>query len=168
MTPRMKPAWTALAAVLALGPAIAMAQYSPTREDSAQLKADQSALTTERAQLATDINTRKADKAEGKMAAESRDSMRVFRDQQAIRGEHKDIAADQPGSLQSKVDKKELGHEQAKLKSDEHRERMDRAEGRMAATSPDGEKIYQDRVAVRGQQRAIATDRADLKADSKQ
>ena len=42
------------------------------------------------------------------MAAESKDAERVYKDQQAIKGEKKDIAADKPGSLQMKSDKAAL------------------------------------------------------------
>jgi len=147
MTFRTHTPLIAAAVLLALGPTLSMAQTTPKQEDRAQLNADLASLASERAQLSTDTQARKADKAEGKMAAESRDSMRVYRDRKAVRGEAKDLRADQPGSLQSKMDRKDRKQEQAKLTTDEQRLKNDRAHGRMVATSPDGEKIYRDQQA---------------------
>lgn len=166
MTFRKHTPVIAIAALLALGPTWAMAQTTAKQEDRAQLNADLASLATERAQLSTDTQARKADKAEGKMAAESRDAMRVYHDRKDIRGEAKDLKTDKPGSLQSKMDRKDRQQEQAKLKTDEQRLQRDRAHGRMAATSPDGEKIYQDKQAIKGQEQAIANDTARVKADS--
>ena len=154
------------AALLALAPTLAMAQAAPRQEDRAQLNTDLASLATERAQLSPDTQARKADKAEGKMAAESRDSMRVYRDRQAVRGEAKDLKVDQPGSPQAKMDRTDRHQAKAKLKGDEQRLQRDRQHGRMAATSPDGEKIYQDKQAIKGQEQAIAQDTARVKADN--
>jgi hypothetical protein len=61
---------------------------------SLQMKADKAALQRQIKQLEAAEARLKADKAEGKMAAESKDSLRVYEDKQAIKGEKKDIAAD--------------------------------------------------------------------------
>ena len=75
MTFRMHTPLIAVAALLALGPSLAMAQTTPRQEDRAQLNADLASLAVERAQLTTDTQARKADRVEGKMAAESRDAL---------------------------------------------------------------------------------------------
>ncbi len=168
MTFRMHTPLIAVATVLALGPALAWAQVTPQQEDRAQLNGDLASLAVERAQLSTDTHTLKADRTEGKMAAESRDAMRVYHDRQDIRGENKDLKTDSPRSLQAKEDRMERRHDQTQLKTDEQRLRQDRRHGRMAATSPDAEKIYQDKQAIAGQEQAAATDTAHLKADNSQ
>lgn len=61
---------------------------------SLQMKSDKAALHRQIKRLEAAEARLKADKAEGKMAAESKDSERVYKDQQAIKGEKKDIAAD--------------------------------------------------------------------------
>ena len=61
---------------------------------SLQMKSDKAALHRQIKRLESAEARLKADKAEGKMAAESKDSERVYKDQQAIKGEKKDIAAD--------------------------------------------------------------------------
>ena len=165
MTIRMQRRWCAVAGGLTLGLPSAWAQVTPRQEDAAQLKADEASLARERAQQTTDAKALKSDKAGGKMAAESKDSMRVYRDKQAIKGEKKDIASDREGSMQRKVDKTELKHEKAKLTADQRRQQRDDKHGRMDATSPDAEKVYQDQQAIQGQERAIAADKAQLKTE---
>jgi hypothetical protein len=59
-----------------------------------QMKADRAALRIEEKLLVADKATLRADKAEGKMAAQSEDSERVYRDLQSINGEKRDIADD--------------------------------------------------------------------------
>lgn len=166
MTFRMHTPLIAVAAILALGPSLALAQITPRQEDRAQLNADLASLALERAQLSTDTQARKADHAEGKMAAESRDALRVDHDRLAIQGEAMDLKADQPGTPQRRMDRADRRQEQAQLKTDEQRLDQDRQHGRMAATSADGEKIFQDRQAIKGQEQAIAHDTARLKADN--
>ena len=61
---------------------------------SLQMKADKAALKRQIKRLEAAEARMKADKAEGKMAAESKDSEKVYKDQQAVKGEKKDIAAD--------------------------------------------------------------------------
>ncbi|MBS0389773.1 MAG: hypothetical protein JSR23_01265 [Proteobacteria bacterium] len=162
MSLRTQTSLLAVAAALTLGIPSAWAQVTPKQEDAAQLKADEASLARERAQDAKDVKALKADKAEGKMSAESKDSMRVYRDKQSIRGEKKDMAADRKGSLQGKEDKTELKQDKARLKADAHRQQRDNKHGRMAATSPDAEKVYQDQQAIKGQEKAIAEDKAKL------
>jgi hypothetical protein len=45
--------------------------------------------------------------------------------------------------------------------------KADKKEGKMAAESKDAEKVYKDKQAVKGQQKDIAADKANLKADQK-
>ncbi len=166
MTLHMSTGLMVVAAALTLGGATgAWAQVTPRQEAAAQLKADEAALARERGQLTRDARQLKADKAEGRMAAESKDSMRVYQDRQAIQGEKKDIATDGKGSLQRKEDKAALTQDEARLKADARRQQHDDRHGRMAATSPDAEKVYQDRQAIKGQEKAIADDQARLRAE---
>lgn len=167
MRVRMQTSLLALAAALTLGLPSAWSQVTKAQEDAAQQKADQAALTRERAQRATDAKALKSDKAEGKMAAESKDSLRVYRDKQALRGEKKAIASDKAGTLQRKEDKSELKQDKTKLSLDEQRLQRDDKHGRMAATSADAEKVYRDQQAIKGEKKAIAQDQANLRADSK-
>ncbi|MEA3155504.1 MAG: hypothetical protein QOK44_3093, partial [Betaproteobacteria bacterium] len=81
------------------------------KEDQAQSKADDSGVARERARLQVDQKTLGADTRSGKMAAESPDSEKVYRDRQAIRGEKKDIAGDKAGSLQEQSDRTALQRE---------------------------------------------------------
>lgn len=166
MSMRMHIPAIAAAAVLALGSTLAWAQVTPRQEDRAQLNSDLASLAMERAKLSADTQTLKADRAEGKMAAESRDSLRVYHDRQDIKGETQDLRADPARSLQAREDRMELRHDRTQLKRDEQRLRHDSHHGLMAATSPDAERVYQDRLAIAGQERAIATDTAHLKADN--
>ncbi|MBS0303327.1 MAG: hypothetical protein JSR16_14340 [Proteobacteria bacterium] len=64
------------------------------------------------------------------------------------------------------MDRADRMQEQAKLHVDEQQLKRDRRHGRMAATSPDGEKIYVDQQAIKGQEQAIADDTARVKADN--
>jgi hypothetical protein len=61
---------------------------------SLQWKADRAALRIEEKLLAADKAALRTDKIDGKMAAQSEDSERVYQDLQSINGEKKDIAAD--------------------------------------------------------------------------
>lgn len=166
LTLRNRGAMFAIASLLAAAPALVCAQPAAAQEDAAQLKADQAALAQERVQRNVDAQILKADQSEGKMAAESRDSLRIYRDRQDIRGEKADIAHDANPSLQRKADRSALKAERAKLKADQQRLQRDRKHGRMAATSPDAERLYKDQQAIRGQERAIARDEAQLRRDS--
>ena len=53
------------------------------------------------------------------------------------------------------------------LKADEAKEKADRAAGRMAAQSPDGERIYKDQQAIKGEKKDIVADAAKMKADQR-
>jgi hypothetical protein len=64
------------------------------RPGSLQLKADKLALRGEEKQLAADRARLRADRLDGKMAAQSKDSEKAYDDLQFIHGEKKDIAAD--------------------------------------------------------------------------
>jgi len=157
----------AAAATLTLGAAGAWAQVSPTQEDRSQLAADRAALARERSAAAADEARLRRDKAEGRMAAESKDSMRVYRDQRAIAGIKKDLAHDHPGTPQEKTDRAFLAREHKALASDTKRLERDRAQGRMDAISPDAARVQQDRRAIAGQEKAIAEDKAELRADQR-
>ena len=89
--------------VFAAGNAVVQSTAA-VKEDQAQTKADASALARERAQLKVDEKTLRADTRSGRMAAESPDEEKLYRDRQAIKGEEKDLARDKPGSLQRKAD----------------------------------------------------------------
>lgn len=164
MSIRMHTTMIAIASTLALMPALASAQVTPRQEDHAQLKADQAALQGERAQLKSDTATLRAGKAKGQMAAESRDTLRIHNDRQDIRSKTKDLAADTARPQRRQADRAELTADQAKLKTDQRQRHFDKLHGRMAATSPDAEKVYRDQQAIRGQEKAIASDQASLRA----
>jgi len=153
------------ATLFALGSMAASAATTAMQDDSAQLKADQYSVVREDAKAAKDETRLHKDKQEGRMAAQSKDSMRVYHDQQNLKGIKKDIASDHPASAQLKEDHKFQNAEQAKLKTDAHRLTRDRKEGRMAAVSPDAEKVYQDKQAIKGQEKAVATDETKLRKD---
>jgi hypothetical protein len=158
----------AVAAALALPAVTASAKSSPAlTQDTAQLKADQAALQSELQQIRADRATLKADKAEGKLAAESADSERVYRDQLALQGDKKDIAADTPGSLQMKTDRAQLKSYEQKLSTDERTLGADAREGRMAAVSKDAKALYEDQLAAKGERKDIEADMARLIADRK-
>jgi hypothetical protein len=101
------------------------------------------------------------------MAAESPDEEKIYRDRQAVSGARKDVAGDEPDSLQRKSDTTTLRRENEISNADARRWAADSDSGRMAAESPDAEKVYRDQQAVKRQENAIATDRARLKADQK-
>lgn len=143
------------------------AASAAVREDKAQLKEDHSALAQEKAQLKADRQTLEADSSAGKMAAESADAERLYKDHKYIRGERKDLARDTAGSLQQKADKTALAREDAQLKVDQKTLSADTWSGRMAAESPDAERVYKDRQAIKRQEKAISSDRAELTDDRK-
>ncbi len=60
---------------------------------SLQMRSDKTALHRQIKRLEAAEARPKADTEEGKMAAESKDAEKVYKDQQAIKGEKKDIAA---------------------------------------------------------------------------
>lgn len=70
-------------------------QIAADKAGSLQMTADKAALQRKLKRLELAEARLKAHKASGKMAAESKDSMKVYKDQQAIKGEKKDIASDQ-------------------------------------------------------------------------
>lgn len=158
----------AIAAIFVFSPVAAIAQSSPAvKEDKAQLKTDESALHREQKRLKSDRSTMKSDRMEGKMAAESKDAERVYKDRQGIKGEYKDISADKPGSPQMKADKSALQREEKQLNTAESRMKADKAEGKMAAESRDAEKVYKDSQAIKGERKDIAADKAKLGSDRK-
>jgi len=72
---------------------------------SLQMQADRAALQRQIQRLQLAEARLKADREEGKMAAMSSDAERVYKDEQAIKGENKDIAADQ---AKLKTDRRKL------------------------------------------------------------
>lgn len=156
----------AVAAALALASLTAAAQpAAAVKQDALQLKADQEALQDELRQLKADEAKLESDAASGRMSATSSDSYEVYLDRRAIAGEKKDIARDRPGSLQMKTDREALDRQVAQLRLDEKHLKSDAAEGRLAATSPDAQRVYDDRRAIKAERIQIAADRARLQAD---
>ena len=64
------------------------------KSGSVQMKEDETALAREEHKLDTDTKNLKADTEEGKMAAQSKDAERVYKDRQAINGARKDFTSD--------------------------------------------------------------------------
>lgn len=155
------------AAFIFAGVAVAAEPSTAVKEDQAQLASDRVALQRLIKRLEADETKLKADKASGKMAAESKDSAKVFEDQQAVKGAKGAIAADKPGSLQMASDKATLQRALARLDSDQATLKADKASGKMAAESKDSAQVYKDQQAVKGEKKNIATDKTNLKADLK-
>jgi hypothetical protein len=99
-------AWMPVAAVvLAFGAATAAAKTSlEVKGDQAQLMSDKAALQRYEKQMKADGATLRADTASGRMAAMSPDSESVYQDRRYIKGERKDIVADE---AKLKTDRKE-------------------------------------------------------------
>jgi hypothetical protein len=76
-------------------------------------------------------------------------------------------AAVKEDQAQSKADESALARERARLRADEKTLRADTESGKMAAESPDGEKVYKDRRAIKGEANDITTDRKKLQSDRK-
>jgi len=132
------------------------------RENAAQLKADEAALQRQLKRLQDDQATLKKDTVSGRMSAESKDAYAVYRAKEAVKGERKDIAADKAGSLQMKTDEDALHREVRRLELAEARLKADTQEGKMAAESADAERVYQDQLAVKAEQKQIMADKAKL------
>lgn len=64
------------------------------KASSLQMKSDEAVLQRQVRRLEAAEARLKPDTEEGKMAAESKDAEKVYKDQQAVKGEKKDIAAD--------------------------------------------------------------------------
>jgi len=158
----------AISAVFAFSAITAFAQPALTvREDAAQLKSDKVALHRQIRRLEADEARLKADTASGRMSAESKDAYEIYLDKQAANGEKKDIAADKAASLQMKEDKEALHRQLKRLELAEKRIKADAKEGKMAAESPDAERVYKDRQAMKAEKMEIAADQTKLKADEK-
>ena len=158
----------AIAAAFAFSAVTAFAQPSlAVKEDAAQLKSDKAALHRQIKRLEADEKRLNADTTSGRLSAESKDAYEVYLDQQAVKGEKKDIAHDKAASLQMKADKEALHRQLKRLDLAEKRLKADAKEGKMAAESPDAEKVYKDRLAAKGEKKEIAADLTKLKADEK-
>jgi uncharacterized membrane protein YkoI len=161
----------ALAGTVALAPLAFAAGATPAqlsaavKEDRAQLKADDSALARDEARLRADQDKLRADTRSGRMSAMSDDAEKIYKDRQYVEGQEKDIARDNPGSLQMKSDREALRSEERRLAFDQTTQRSDARAGRMSAMSDDGERVYRDRQAVKAEERQILADRAKLTAD---
>lgn len=155
----------ALAATFALtaGPAVAGPSIA-RQEAQLQLKADQAGQASEQLKLKADEQTLKADTRSGRMAAESPDAEKVYRDQMYLKGEKKDLAADKSGSLQMKEDKTALASDRQQLKMDRTMLAADTRSGKMAAESKDADAVYNDHQYLRGEKKDIAADKAKLEA----
>lgn len=149
-------------AAIACSGIAAVASPIAVRENAAQLKADEAALQRQLRRLQDDQATLKADTMSGRMSAESKDAYAVYRAEQAVKGERKDIAADKAGSLQMKADEDGLHREVRRLELAEARLKADTQEGRMAAESADAERVYQDQLAVKAEQKQIMADKTEF------
>jgi hypothetical protein len=136
-------------------------------QEQLQLKADKAALHRQIKRLEADEARWKADQAEGRMSAMSKDAYEVYMGKKATMGEAKDIVNDKAFSLQMNVDKSALQRQIKQLETAEARLKTDKAEGRMAAESKDSERVYRDKQDIKGEKKDIATDKANLKADQK-
>ncbi len=151
-----------------------------------QMAAEKASLQRALKRLEADEATLKADKASGKMAAESTDSLNVYNDQQDVKGAKKVITDDKSkmqadkkagkeGNAQMKAqmqaqmasDKAGLQRVLKRLEADEATLKADKASGKMAAESPDSFKGYQDQQDVKGVKKVIADDKAKMQADTK-
>jgi cell division protein FtsB len=157
----------ATAAVLVSAVASAAIPFSPVRQDAAQLQADEAALQRQVKRLESDHATLEADTASGRMSATSEDAYQVYSATKAVSGEKKDIAADEPGSLQLKADKAALDRELRRLDAAEARLKADTAEGKMAAESADSERVYQDRQALKAEEAQVTDDVRKLGLDER-
>lgn len=158
----------AVAVALALSSVTAAAQpAAAVKQDALQLKADKEALHGELRQLKADEAKLESDAASGRMSAMSSDSYEVYLDRRAIAGEKIDIARDKPGSLQMRADREALDRQVAQLRLDEKHLKSDAAEGRLAATSPDAQRVYDDRQAIKAERIQITADQARLRADER-
>ena len=167
MTHAIRLSSLALASALSLVSAATWAQTSSAVQDKAQLKADQTSLAQDKAAAAKDEAALRTDKADGRMAGQSRDAMRVHTDRQDIKGLKKDLASEHKPSPQRKADRANLRHEKTKLAHDQATLKSDSKRGLMAATSPDREKVYRDRQAIKGEEKDLAADKAALAKDAK-
>lgn len=157
-----------VALALAFAVSTAVAQPSLTvKEDEMQLKADKAGLQRQIKRLEADEARWKEDQAEGKMSAMSKEAYKVYMMKKSVLGEAKDIVNDKAFSLQMKADKAALQRQVKRLEVLEARLKEDKAEGRMSAESRDAERVYQDKQAVKGYKKDIATDKADLNAAEK-
>ncbi len=158
----------AVTAALAFTSVVANSQSSmEARQDRAQLKSDEAALQRALKRLDVDEARLKADKASGKMSAESKDSEKIYNDQQAVKGEKSVIASDVPGSLQMKADKEALHRAIKRLAADQAMLKSDKRSGKMAAESKDSANVYSDQQSVKAEQKQTAADKAELKAIKK-
>lgn len=157
----------AVASIATMGSASAWANTTPVQERRVQLKADQVSLAAEKSQFVKDQVALNYDRAHDIMLADSPDSMRVYRDEKAINGAKKDLTVDPLHSKQMRTDQAYLKSEESKLNTAQHELKRDANAGRMSATSPDAEKVYQDKLAIRGQKMALATDKTQLRTDLK-
>lgn len=162
-------ACTAATAFLALGSSAVFAadtaQPLQLKEDLMQLHADKQALQRQLNRLDADQARMKADAAEGRMSAESRDAYKVYATEQAIQGEAKAMQADKATSLQMKADKAALQRQIQRLDMAEARLKGDAQSGRMAAQSKDAQQVYRDQQFARGEAAQIAEDRAAVHED---
>ena len=123
------------------------------------MASDKAALQRQMKRLDADETTLKSDSASGRMSAESKDAYAVYMGKQAVAGEEKQIAADKEPSLQMKADRDALQRQIKRLEVAEARLKSDAASGRMAAESKDAEKVYNDKQAIKGEKKDIATDK---------
>lgn len=155
------PAVVAMA--LCAGPAAA-APLALAR-DGAQLKMDLSMLRWERKRYRADEARLKTDAAAGRMAAESKDAFAIYQDERAMRGERHDIAGEKAGLPQWREDEATLHRERGQLANARRQYAADAKAGRLAAVSPDAERVYQDRLAIGAEARQVRADEALVRKD---
>ena len=151
-----------------------------------QMAAEKASLQRALKRLEADEAALKADTASGKMAAESKDSLNVYNDQQDVKGAKKVITDDKSkmqadkkagkeGNAQMKAqmqaqmasDKAGLQRVLKRLEADEATLKADKASGKMAAESQDSIKAYKDQQDVKGVKKVIADDKTKMQADTK-
>ena len=101
------------------------------------------------------------------MSAESEDAFAVYQSRKSVTGESRQLGIDQEGSLQMKSDKDALRRRFKRLELAEARLKADTSEGKMAAESREGEKVFRDKVGVNGEKKATAIEKSNMKADER-
>ena len=153
--------------ILLAGAVSVHAQTSAAQEDKAQLKSDQTALTQEQQKLKTDAAKLKSYQRSGRMAAESPDAERIYKDRQAVKGQKRAYAANTPPPLQTAADREAVKIASDAVRAATKREKFDASHGRMAAESKDSFRVYQDQRAITSEEKDIATGKIDVAADAK-
>lgn len=147
----------AIAVALAFGSIGASAQTSlDIRQDRLQLQADKAALKRQLKQLDADEKALKANTASGKMSAQSKDAIEVYRAKQAVEGARENLADNASAAAQMKADRAGMQRQLRRLDIAEARMKADKASGKMAAESKASTAASKDMQAVKGSMKAVA------------